>query len=288
MAGETDDPKARTRTDPAATTLTVQGVAVPKLGFGTWLLEGDDCERGVRVALDEAGYRHVDTAKAYGNEDRVGRAMQASAVPREEVFLTTKVWTDAFGHDDLIASAEQSLRDLRTDHVDLLLLHWPNPDVPLGEPLGALAELREQGKIANLGLSNFPSRLVAEALEHAPVFCNQVEYHAYLGQPRLLHQAREHDLLLTAYSPFAHGRLLDDPVLREVAEAHGRTTGQVALRWLLDQPQVATIPKATSPERIRENAQVFDFALTDEERNRIARLERGERTADPSFAPDWD
>ncbi len=288
MPGETDDPKARTRTDPAARTLTVQGVAVPNLGFGTWLLEGDDCERGVRVALDEAGYRHVDTAKAYGNEDRVGQAMQASAVPREEVFLTTKVWTDAFGRDDLIASAEQSLRDLRTDHVDLLLLHWPNPDVPLAEPLGAMAELREQGKITNLGLSNFPSRLVAEALEHAPVFCNQVEYHAYLGQPQLLRQAREHDLLLTAYSPFAHGRLLGDPVLVEIGEAHGRTPGQVALRWLLDQPQVAGIPKATSPERIRENAQVFDFALTDEERNRIARLERGERTADPSFAPDWD
>jgi 2,5-diketo-D-gluconate reductase B len=288
MASETDDPKARQRTDPGATTLTVQGVPVPKLGFGTWLLEGDDCERGVRFALDEAGYRHVDTAKAYGNEDRVGRAMRASGVPREEVFLTTKVWTDAFRHDDLVASAETSLRDLRTDRIDLLLLHWPNPDVPLGEPLGAMVALREQGKIANLGLSNFPTRLVEEAMRHAPVFCNQVEYHPYLGQPQLLRQARRHDLLLTAYSPFAHGRLLDDPVLREIGEAHGRTAGQVALRWLLDQPQVAAIPKATSPERIRENAGVFDFALSDEERNRIAQLERGERTADPSFAPEWD
>jgi 2,5-diketo-D-gluconate reductase B len=287
MASETDDPKAHLRAEAAETTLTVQGTAVPKLGFGTWLLEGDDCERGVQEAL-EVGYRHIDTAKVYGNEDRVGAALQASPVPREEVFLTTKVWTDAFRRDDLIASAERSLRLLQTDHIDLLLLHWPVPDVPIAESIGALTELREQGKIRQLGLSNFPTALVDEAVQHGPVFCNQVEYHAYLGQPALLRQAREHDLLLTAYSPFAHGKLLDDPVLREIGEAHGKSVGQVALRWLLDQPQVCTVPKATKRERIEQNLQVFDFALSEEERNRIAHLERGLRTANPSWAPDWD
>ena len=287
MASETGDPKAHHRTDPAATTLTVRGTEVPKLGFGTWLLEGDDCERGVRAAL-ELGYRHVDTAKAYGNEDRVGAGLRASGVPRDEVFLTTKVWRDAFRRDDLVASAEESLRLLCTDHVDLLLLHWPVPEVPLAETLGAMTGLRDQGKVRQLGLSNFPSALVDEALTHAPVFCNQVEYHPYLGQPQLLRQAREHDLLLTAYSPFAHGELLDDAVLREIGAGHGKTPGQVALRWLLDQPQVCAVPKATAPERIAENVAVFDFALTEEERNRIAHLQRGRRTADPSFAPDWD
>jgi 2,5-diketo-D-gluconate reductase B len=288
MANETDDPKAHHRTDPAATTLTVQGTVVPNLGFGTWQLEGDDCERGVREAL-ELGYRHLDTATAYGNEDRVGAGLRASGVPRDEVFLTTKVWRDSFAHDAVIASAEASLRRLGTDHLDLLLLHWPVPEVPLAETLGALTELREQGKIRQLGLSNFPSALVDEALAHAPVFCNQVEFHAYLGQPALLRQSREHDLLLTAYSPFAHGGLLDDPVLREIGAAHGKTVGQVALRWLLDQPQVCAIPKATRRERIAENLQVFDFALSEEERNAVAQLgRRGLRTANPSWAPDWD
>jgi len=269
------------------TTLTVQGTEVPRLGFGTWLLEGEDCERGVREAL-AMGYRHVDTAKAYGNEDRVGAGMKASGVPRDEVFLTTKVWIDSFRRDALLASAERSVSDLRTDHVDLLLLHWPQPEVPLEETIGALVEARDRGLTRQIGVSNFPSRLVAEALELGPVFCNQVEFHPYLGQPQLLAQAREHDLLFTAYSPFAHGRLLADLVQDGVGEAHGKSAGQVALRWLLDQPQVCAIPKASSTERIRQNLEVFDFALSDEERGRVAGLERGERTANPSFAPEWD
>jgi diketogulonate reductase-like aldo/keto reductase len=287
MSTDTDDPKAHHREPSDAVTVTVQGTTVPKLGYGTWKVTGKDAEEGVADAL-QIGYRHIDTARAYGNEDEVGRGLKAGGVDRSEVFLTTKIWTADFGRDALIGAAEDSLRRLQTDYLDLLLLHWPNPEVELAETLGALVELKDRGLIRNLGVSNFPSRLVEEALQHAPVFANQVEFHAYLGQPQILRQAREHDLLLEAYSPFAHGHLHDDQTLAEIGEAHGKSAGQVALRWLLDQPQVVALPKASSHERRLENFGVFDFELTEDERGRVAGLERGQRTADPPFAPDWD
>jgi 2,5-diketo-D-gluconate reductase B len=268
-------------------TLTVQGTEVPKLGYGTWQVTGRDAEDGVADAL-ALGYRHIDTARMYDNETEVGNGLRRSGVDRGEVFLTTKVWPDDHRRDALVAAAEDSLRRLQTDVIDLLLLHWPNPDVELAETIGAMVELADRGLIRHLGLSNFTTALVDEALEHGPVFANQVEYHPYLGRPELLAQAREHDLLLEAYSPFAHGHLLDDPVLAEIGEAHGRSAGQVALRWLLDQPQVVALPKASSRERRAENLDVFGFSLSDEERSRIAGLERGRRTADPPWAPDWD
>jgi 2,5-diketo-D-gluconate reductase B len=282
-----DDPKAQHREPTDATTVTVQGVEVPKLGFGTWLVTGDEAADGVRDAL-ELGYRHIDTARMYDNEEEVGRGLRDSGVDRAEVYLTTKVWLDDAAPDRLRASAEGSLRALGVDHVDLLLLHWPNPDVPIADTIGELARLQDEGKTARFGVSNFPARLLEEALEHGPVFADQVEFHPYLGQPQLLRLAREHDLLLEAYSPFAHGRLLDDPVLAEIGEAHGKSAGQVALRWLLDQPQVVALPKASSHERRAENLAVFDFELSEEQRSAIAHLERGLRTANPSFAPAWD
>lgn len=269
-------------------TITVQGVEVPSLGFGTWQVTGRDAEEGVADAL-AIGYRHIDSARAYGNEQEVGRAIARSAVDRSEIFLTTKLWRDEFTRDAAVRATEDSLRNLGTEYVDLLLLHWPNAEVPIGETIGALDELRERGLIRNFGLSNFPSRLVAEALEHGPVFANQVEMHPYLVQPPLLEQAREHDLLLEAYSPFAHGDLLDDPVIAEIGEAHGKSVGQVALRWLLDQAQVVALPKASSHDRRAQNFDVFDFHLSDEERSRIDALSaRRHRTADPDFAPEWD
>ena len=267
--------------------MTVQGTEVPAVGFGTWQVTGRDAEDGVADAL-AIGYRHIDTARMYGNEDEVGRGIDASGVDRAEIFLTTKVWPDDFAADRLTAAAEDSLRRLNSDYIDLLLLHWPNPDVPIAETVGALSALKDRGLIRHLGVSNFPTALLAEALEHGPVFANQVEYHPYLAQPRLLAQAREHDLLLEAYSPFAHGRLLDDPVLREIGSEHGRSAGQVALRWLLDQPGVCALPKASSHGRRAENLDVFGFALSDDERARIDELDRQMRTANPSFAPVWD
>lgn len=271
----------------ADTTLTVQGITIPKLGFGTWQLTGAACVDAVRDAL-EIGYDHIDTARAYDNEAQVGQALHDSGRNRDEVFLTTKLWysdLSAIGvHDQL----EQSLRDLRTEYVDLLLIHWPHPRIPLAETLQAMLEAREAGRVRHLGVSNFPSAMLREALEHAPLLCDQVEYHPYLGQPELLEVARERDLVVTAYSPLARGELLRDPVVREIAEDHGRSPAQVVLRWLLDQPNVATLPKAAAREHRTANLEIFDFELTDEQRGRIAGLERGRRTSDPSWAPDWD
>ncbi len=267
--------------------LTIQGFDIPRLGFGTWEITGEDAAEAVRDAL-EIGYRHIDTARAYGNEHAVGRGIADSDVDRGDVFLTTKLWYSRLRAAEVREQLEGSLRDLGTDYVDLLLIHWPNADVPLTETLGAMSELRDAGKVRHLGVSNFPSALVREALELAPIITDQVEYHPYLGQREMLALARDRDLMLTAYSPLAHGRLLDDPVLREIGDAHGKSPGQVALRWLLDQPQVATVPKAASHANRAANFDVFDFELDDEQRGRIAALERGGRTADPSWAPEWD
>jgi 2,5-diketo-D-gluconate reductase B len=182
---------------------------------------------------------------------------------------------------------EQSLERLGVDHLDLLLLHWPSPDVPLEETLKALTALRADGRIRNLGVSNFPAGLLKQALDLAPVFCNQVEYHPFLDQSRLLELARANDVLITAYSPLAHGKVPGDETLNRIGAAHGKTAGQVALRWLLDQDRVSPIPKASSHERRVENFEVFDFELSAEQRAEIAALPKDVRTADPPWAPDW-
>lgn len=274
-----------TTIDSTMRSLEIQGTTVPKLGFGTWQITGRDCEEAVRDSL-EIGYRHIDTARAYGNEAEVGRGLAASDVDRSEIFLTTKIWTSDFEPARLRTAAEDSLRSLGTDYVDLLLLHWPNDDVPLEGTLGALVDLREEGKIRQLGVSNFPAGLLRRALAVAPVFSDQVEYHPFLGQERLLELAVERDYMLTAYSPLAHGRVSGDATLAGVAEAHGKSAGQVALRWLLDQPNVSAIPKASSHERRLENFEVFDFELSDEERARIDALPKDERGSDADV--DWD
>jgi 2,5-diketo-D-gluconate reductase B len=271
-----------------AQTVTVQGVQVPKLGYGTWLVEGEAAYEGVLDALS-LGYRHVDTARAYANEREVGRGLADSGVPRDEIWLTTKVWYEDADPDVLTRVFERQLEDLQTDRVDLLLLHWPAPETPLGRTLGAMDALREQGLARHIGVSNFPSELLREALSLAPIFCDQVEYHPYLPQGPVMHECLENDLLLTAYSPFAHGLVHRDPELARIGERHGKSAGQVALRWLLDQPNVATLPKASSHERRAENLDVFDFELDDDERAAIAALSsRHLRTADPPWAPDWD
>ncbi len=271
-----------------AQTVTIQGVEVPKLGYGTWLVEGEEAYDGVLDALS-LGYRHVDTARAYGNEREVGRALEDSGVPREEIWLTTKVWYEDAEPDVLTRIFHEQLDDLRVDRVDLLLLHWPAPEVPLRQTLGAMDALREQGLTGRIGVSNFPSELLREALSLAPLLCDQVEYHPYLPQGPVMHECLEHDLLLTAYSPFAHGHVHDDPALAAIGARHGKSAGQVALRWLLDQPNVAALPKASSHERRAENIDVFDFALDDDERAAVAALsQRHLRTADPAWAPDWD
>ncbi len=265
-------------------TITIQGVEVPVLGFGTWQLEGAVCERGVGHALD-VGYRHVDTAQMYGNEDRVGAALAASDVDRGDVFLTTKLGNDVHAPSEVRASTEESLRKLQTDYVDLLLIHWPVSDTPIETTLDAMLELREEGKVRNVGVSNFQPRQVERAVEHAPIFANQVEYHPFLGQEELLRLARKHDHLLTAYSPLARGDVFSDDTLQRIADAHDVSAAEVALAWLISQDHVAAIPKSTSFDHIASNLTALDVELTDDEVREISGLERGERLVDPPFAP---
>ena len=273
--------------DSSLRALEIQGQTVPKLGFGTWEILGSDCEEAVSDAL-EIGYRHIDTAQAYDNEAEVGRALAASGVPRNELFLTTKLWRDEYHPERVRPSAEESLGRLQVDSVDLLLLHWPNDTVPLEQTLGALTNLRDEGLIKHFGVSNFPLGLLDEALALSPIFADQVEFHPYLDQQPLVERAIERDFMVTAYSPLARGKVPDDPVLREIGDQYGRTAGQVALRWLLDKPNVATIPKASSHERRVENFEIFDFELSDEDRAKIDALHSGERIIDPGWAPDWN
>jgi 2,5-diketo-D-gluconate reductase B len=266
---------------------TIQGHRVPALGFGTFQLEGRDCYEGVRDALD-IGYRHIDTAQMYGNEEQVGQAIRDSEVSREDVFLTTKIWIENLEPKRVRRTTEESLKKLRVDGVDLLLIHWPNDDVPLRETLAAMLDLRQEGKTRHVGVSNFTPRLLRQALELAPVLCDQVEYHPFLGQRPLLDVIRDHDLLLTAYSPLARGRVAGDPNLQEIGRTHGKSAAQVALRWLIQQPQVAAIPKASTAEHRRSNFDIFDFELSAEEMERIHGLARGQRMIDPGFAPAWE
>ena len=251
----------------------IRGVQVPSLGLGTYRLSGEECARAVERAL-ALGYRHIDTAQMYDNEGEVGKGMESSAVDREEVFLTTKVWPSDFSYQRVIETTRQSLRRLRTDRVDLLLMHWPSRDVPLEEPLGAMMELQKEGSVNHIGVSNFPPSMVEDAARHAEIFCNQVEYHPYEAQDELLEQAKEMDYLLTAYRPLSRGEILNDETLQEIGGTHGKTPAQVALRWLIQQEKVAAIPKATCEDHLTSNFDVFDFELSDEEMERVSRLSR--------------
>ena len=252
---------------------TIKGEKVPSLGLGTYRLTGETCGRAVARALS-IGYRHLDTAQMYGNEAEVGRGIAASGVDRDELFLTTKVWPDDFARERVLQKTRESLGRLGTDRVDLLLMHWPSERVPLGETLGAMRELQEEGSVVHVGVSNFSPSLVEDAAEHADVFCNQVEYHPYRDQSPLLAQAAEMDYLLTAYRPLSRGSVEEDATLREIGEAHGKTAAQVALRWLVQQEKVSAIPKATGEDHLKENIDVFDFELSGEEMDRVSALRR--------------
>jgi diketogulonate reductase-like aldo/keto reductase len=253
-------------------TTTVSGVEIPSVGLGTWRLTGDDCVDSIRTALD-LGYRHVDTAQEYGNERQVGDALRASDVDREDVFVTTKLGNRNRAHDDVVRSVDESLAKLDTSYVDLLLIHWPNVITPLRETLAAMNELVDAGKVRHLGVSNFGIDRLARAreLSERGIATDQVQYNPYWSQTELLDDCRIHGITPTAYSPLAHGGVLDDPVLESIGEAHDRSAAQVALRWLVQQPNVVTVPKATSREHLEANLDVFDFELTDEEMRRIYR-----------------
>ena len=265
----------------------IQGERVPALGFGTFRLQGDACREGVADAL-RIGYRHVDTAQGYDNEAEVGAGIRDAGVPRAELFLVSKVRPSNFARGVAKKSTLESLKKLGTDHIDLMLLHWPSNAVPLEEPLQDLADLQREGAVRHVGVSNFPPTWLDRARAITTIFCDQVEYHPFLSQERLLQEARDHDLLLTAYRPLAGGKLDDEPVLREIADAHGKSPVQVTLRWLVQQDRVATIPKSADPQRRRQNFDIWDFTLSPDEMARIHALDRGERQVNPDGAPDWE
>jgi diketogulonate reductase-like aldo/keto reductase len=251
---------------------TVDGDPIPPVGLGTWRLTGDACRTAVRTAL-ELGYRHVDTAQQYGNERQVGDAIRGSGVDREELFVTTKLGGGNRGADDVYRSVEESLAKLDTGYLDLLLIHWPNLVTPLRETLSAMNDLVDDGAVRYVGVSNFGvDRLArARALSEHPIAIDQVQYNPYWSQTELLDYCRIHDVSVTAYSPLAHGGVLDDPVLEAIGDRYEKTPAQVAIRWLIQQPGVSTVPKATSRQHLAENIDVFDFELTDAEMARVRR-----------------
>ena len=274
-------------------TKTPRGVAVPTVGIGVFEVDPGETEETVADAL-AAGYRHVDTAVAYGNEEEVGRALGRSGVDRSEVWVTTKVWMDDFAPPKLRASAEASLRRLGIEQIDLLLLHWPPRDPgELRPALEELQKLRADGLIRELGVSNFPAYMLREALEIAPeIFANQVEYHAKLSQREILGVAAEVDLLVEAYAPLggSAGDMVSEPVLEEIASevGGGATPAQVALAWLAAQERVVLLPRSTNPDRRRENLAALEIDLTPDQSARLDELsEQRERNFDPPFAPDW-
>lgn len=263
---------------------------VPSLGYGTWQLKGAECEQGVMKALD-IGYRHIDTAQIYENEAEVGSALSQSGVKRHDIFLTTKVWMTNLEEKLFMPSVEESLKKLKTDYVDLLLIHWPVTQVPFAEQMKSLRAVHEAGLARMIGVSNFTVAQMREVREElgAPVVNNQVEYHPFLSQQPVLDYVRAHDMFLTAYSPLARGKVRDDATLRALATKHGKNPGQIALRWLVQQERVAAIPKAASEENLRANFDIFNFVLDAEDMERVNMLMRGDkRLINPDWAPKWD
>ncbi len=260
---------------------------VPALGLGTYSLMGQDCQKAIVDAIN-IGYRHIDTAKMYENEEAVGLGIRQSSIDRDELFVTTKIWYTDLVRSNVMSATHDSLRRLQTDYINLLLVHWPSDEVPLRETLEALMEIQQQGYTRLIGVSNFPPAMMQKAVEIAPVVCNQVEYHPYLGQSALLNIVREHNIMLTAYSPIAQGAVQNDATLLTIGERYGKQPSQVALRWLVQQDNVAAIPRTSNHEHRVSNFDIFDFSLTDDEMQQIHHLSRNERLVNPHWAPVWD
>ena len=271
-------------------TVETHGAKIPALGFGTWQLRGRTARTVVESAL-ELGYRHLDTAQMYDNEAEVGAAIAASSVARGDIWLTSKIWPDSFRADDLLRAAEERVRLLGTPP-DLLLLHWPSRSIPLSETMPALGTVVERGLARFAGVSNFTTALIEEAarLSPVPLICDQVEYHPFLSQRRVLASLREHGMALTAYTPLARGRVLREPLLERIGRAHGKNAIQVTLRWLVQQPGVCAIPRTSNPENAARNFAIFDFTLDDGEMAAIDGLAVPDgRIADYSnLSPQWD
>lgn len=256
------------------------GVAIPVVGCGTWMLEGAACERAVSEALD-LGYTHVDTASGYGNEEDVGRAI--GGADRDRLFITSKVWREHLEPAALRRVCEQSLRDLGSEYLDLLLIHWPNSDIPIQRTIDGFRQLRDDGLIRAWGVSNFTAAHLREAAEVERPATNQVELHPYFNQRELRRVCRDLSVPITAYTPLAKGRVLEDAVLREIGETHGKSAAQVALRWSVQHGHVV-IPKASGREHLQENLDVLDFELSGDDMARIDDRPQGERIVDGDWS----
>jgi 2,5-diketo-D-gluconate reductase B len=267
------------------------GAKIPLLGLGTWELRGRACARIVEQAL-RLGYRHLDTAQLYENEREVGEGLHASGVKRDDVFVTTKIWPSHFAPRELERSARERLMQLRLDEVDLLLLHWPNPQIPLSETIGALCKVKRDGLARHIGISNFTVALIEQALAVStePLVCDQVECHPFLDQSKVMAACRKHGMAMVAYSPIARGDARGNEVLRRIGEAHKKSAVQVCLRYLVQQ-DIVVIPRTSKVERLSENATIFDFALSDQEMADVAALAHpGGRVVDWAYSGrmKWD
>jgi 2,5-diketo-D-gluconate reductase B len=267
------------------------GARIPLVGLGTWELRGRTCTRTVEQAL-RLGYRHIDTAELYDNEREVGEGLRASGVKRNDVFVTTKVWPSHFAPRELERAAKDSLVRLRLPEVDLLLLHWPNPQIPLSETLGALCKVKRMGLARHIGVSNFTVALVEEAvaLSEEPLACNQIEVHPLLDQTKVVAACRRAGMAIVAYSPIARGGVKNNQVLARIGKAHGKTAAQVSLRFLVQQG-IVVIPRTSRVERLSENLAIFDYELSAAELGEIGRLaSRDGRIVDYAYSgsPDWD
>ena len=269
--------------------ITSHGLRMPKLGLGTWRMKGDQCREAVERAFS-LGYRHIDTAEMYDNEEEVGAALAGARLPRADIHVTTKVWHTNLAPDAMRRAIEASLRKLQTDYVDLYMIHWPAPDMDLPAALETLVKLKEEGLARAIGVCNFTTGLLRQAVDEigAPLAANQIEYHVLLGQEPVLGFLRAHDMALTAYCPIAQGKLADSEELGVIARKHNATATQVALKWLVDQPGVAAIPKAARRESQVATLQALKIELADADRAAIAALPKAQRMVNPGFAPVWD
>jgi 2,5-diketo-D-gluconate reductase B len=269
--------------------LQTQGIDLPRLGLGTFRMQGDLCRAAVESAL-ALGYRHIDTAEMYGNEDPIGAAIAGSGVAPKDLHVTTKVWNENLAPDAIRRSFDASLKKLRLDRVDLYLVHWPSPNMNLPAMFETLIKLKEEGRTRSIGVANFNIALLKTVIEEigAPIACNQVEYHVMLDQTPLRQYLAAKSIPLVAYCPLAQGRAASDPTLIAIGRKHGASAAQVALKWLLDQDGVAAIPKASRAESQKANLGALNVGLDDEDVKAIAGLPKGLRLVNPSFAPAWD
>src|SRR3954467_12966148 len=265
------------------------GISLPRLGLGTFRMQDETCRAAVESALG-LGYRHLDTAEMYGNEEAIGAAIAVSGVARKDLHVTTKVWNENLAPDAIRRAYDASLKKLRLDHVDLYLVHWPSKAADWGAVFETLMTLKQEGRTRAIGVANFTTALLKIAVEDikAPIACNQIEYHAMLDQSKVLAYLKAKSIPLVAYCPLAQGRIASDGVLAEIGARHNATAAQVALKWLLDQDGVAAIPKAARRESQQANLDALKITLDDADRNKIAALPKDRRCVNPGFAPAWD